>query len=64
MYRLYASVPFKSVFLLVPYKIGDEKRVETARRQLLVAGDQSLEENEPPTTDEQQADDSPLATDD
>ena len=29
MYRLQASVPFKNVFLLVPYRIGDEEKVKT-----------------------------------
>ena len=29
MYRAQASVPFKNVFLIVPYRIGDEERVKT-----------------------------------
>jgi hypothetical protein len=28
MYRLQASVPFKNVFFLVPYRIGDEEKIE------------------------------------
>jgi hypothetical protein len=27
IYRLYANVPFENVFLLVPYKHGDEEKV-------------------------------------
>jgi hypothetical protein len=27
IYRLYANAPFENVFLLAPYKLGDEKKV-------------------------------------
>jgi hypothetical protein len=28
IYRLYANVPFENIFLLAPYKLGDEKKME------------------------------------
>jgi hypothetical protein len=28
IYRLYANVPFENVFLLAPYKLGEESRIQ------------------------------------
>jgi hypothetical protein len=60
MYRLYASVPFKSVFLLVPYRIGDEAKAEAARSQF----GPSPAEDRPAMAGEQTADGGPPTADD
>ncbi|HKP88299.1 MAG TPA: alginate lyase family protein, partial [Blastocatellia bacterium] len=38
MYRLYANVPFKNVFLIVPYRAGEEEKVKRIQESQIESG--------------------------